>query len=80
MGKYYDPRFIEENNPDYAKYKELFDALEETMVGHTEDYLIPALTTLLAIVAVESDAPKRKVLSYIANVLDTVYDRPGYFK
>ena len=50
------------------------------MVGHTDDYLIPALTTLLAIVAVESDAPKRKVLSYIANVLDTVYSRPEYFK
>ena len=65
---------------DYAKYKELFNSLEEVMEGHTDDYLIPALTTLLAIVAVESDAPKRKVLSYIANVLDTVYSNPEYFK
>ena len=65
---------------DYAKYRELFNSLEEVMEGHTDDYLIPALTTLLAIVAVESDAPKRKVLSYIAHVLDTVYSRPEYFK
>lgn len=68
------------SDADYVKYRELFNTLEEVMVGHTEDYLIPALTTLLAIVAVESDAPKRKVLSYIANVLDTVYSNPEYFK
>lgn len=65
---------------DYAKYKDLFNTLEEVMVGHTDDYLIPALSTLLAIVAVESEAPKRKVLSYFANVLDTVYSNPDYFK
>lgn len=68
------------SDADYAKYRELFNTLEEVMEGHTDDYLIPALTTLLAIVAVESDAPKRKVLSYIANVLDTVYSNPEYFK
>ena len=68
------------SDADYVKYRELFNTLEEVMEGHTDDYLIPALTTLLAIVAVESDAPKRKVLSYIANVLDTVYSNPEYFK
>ena len=76
----HEPPFRLASDADYAKYKELFNSLEEIMVGHTEDYLIPALTTLLAIVAVESDAPKRKVLSYIANVLDTVYSNPEYFK
>ena len=67
------------SDADYVKYRELFNTLEEVMEGHTDDFLIPALTTLLAIVAVESDAPKRKVLSYIANVLDTVYSNPEYF-
>jgi len=65
---------------DYEQYKELFLSVEAAMVGHKDDHLIPVLTTLLGIVAVESNTPKRKLLAYVADTLDTIYSNPEYFK
>jgi len=51
----------------------VLDKLSDAMHGHEVDDLIPALTTLLCIVAKANYEDKKLVLSFVADSLDRVY-------
>jgi hypothetical protein len=51
----------------------VLDKLSDAMQGHEVNDLIPALTTLLCIVARANCEDKKLVLSFIADSLDRVY-------
>ena len=52
---------------------DLMDKISDAMHGHQADDLIPALTTLLCMVAVASEQDKKLVLSFVADSLDRAY-------
>jgi len=56
---------------------DLMGKISDAMHGHKSDDLIPALTTLLCMVAVASGEDKKLVLSFVADSLDRVYKTGG---
>ncbi len=60
------------------QFHNLFADLSRVMEGHSDDDLVPALATLMAMVGSESGASKRSLLSYVAGVIDHVYAEFGH--
>jgi hypothetical protein len=71
---------IRSEDPDdkeITEFHKLFSDMSALMEGHSDDDLIPAMCTLIALVGAESGATKRSLLAYFAGVLDKIYTDYG---